>query len=284
MDLTSKYFHNRFKIRWGKALKFLSNLDQDLQLSVRNSLRDLWTHTSTALEGNTLTLGDTSFVLNEGLTIGGKSLKDHQEVLGHAKAIEIIYELLSNPSITVDDLFRLHKSILTEIVVDIYKPVGGWKEEPNGTYSLNADGKTVFVEYASPLNVPELMNEWLDLLNGFSNGLDENQALEAYAKLHLSFVGIHPFYDGNGRMARLLANIPVLQSGHVPIMIDRTRRQEYITGLSSYQQSVEQLEKESALINENSAFNEFKTFCKSCWELSLEVVQEAHRIQSKRNF
>lgn len=76
-------------------MKFLSNLDRDLQVSVRNSLRDLWTHTSTALEGNTLTLGDTSFVLNEGLTIGGKSLKDHQEVLGHAKAIEIVYELLA---------------------------------------------------------------------------------------------------------------------------------------------------------------------------------------------
>lgn len=265
-------------------MKFLSNLDQDLQVSARNSLRDLWTHTSTALEGNTLTLGDTSFVLNEGLTIGGKSLKDHQEVLGHAKAIEIIYELLAKSIITAEDLFRLHKLILTEVVVDIYEPVDGWKEEPNGTYSLSADEKTVFVEYASPLNVPELMNRWLDLLNGFSNGLDEDQALEAYAKLHLSFVGIHPFYDGNGRMARLLANIPVLRSGQVPIMIDRTRRQGYIIGLSCYQQSVGQLEKDSILINENSAFGEFKTFCKSCWELSLDVVREAHRVQSKRNF
>lgn len=264
-------------------MKFLSNLDQDLQVSVRNSLRDLWTHTSTALEGNTLTLSDTSFILNEGLTIGGKSLKDHQEVLGHSKAIEIIYELLSKSIITAEDIFRLHKSILTEVVVDIYKPIGGWKEEPNGTYSLSVDGKTVFIEYTSPLNVPELMNRWLDLLNGFTNRLDENQALEAYTKLHLSFAGIHPFYDGNGRMARLLANIPVLRSGHVPIMIDRTRRQEYIIGLSYYQQSVGQLEKVSMLINENSAFDEFKIFCKSCWELSLEVVREANRVQRKRS-
>lgn len=264
-------------------MKFLSNLDRDLQLSVRNSLRDLWTHTSTALEGNTLTLGDTSFVLNEGLTIGGKSLKDHQEVLGHAKAIEIIYELLFKPIITTEYLFQLHKSILTEVVVDIYKPVGGWKEEPNGTYSISSEGKTVYVEYASPKNVPELMNRWLDFLNGFPNELDENQALEAYTKLHLSFVGIHPFYDGNGRIARLLANIPVLRAGHVPIMIDRTRRQEYIIRLSSYQQSVGQLEKDSMLIEENTAYGEFEKFCKSCWSLSMDVVQEAHRIQSKRN-
>lgn len=283
MDLITEYFHNCFENYKGKTLKFLSNLDQDLQLSVRNSLRDLWTHTSTALEGNTLTLGDTSFVLNEGLTIGGKSLKDHQEVLGHAKAIGIIYEFLFKPTITVEDLFWLHQAILTEVVVDIYKPVGGWKEESNGTYCISSEGKTVYVEYASPKNVPELMNRWLDLLNGFSNELDEQQALESYAKLHLSFVGIHPFYDGNGRIARLLANIPVLRAGHVPIMIDRTRRQEYITKLSSYQQSAGQLEKDSILIEENAAYGEFEKFCKSCWELSMNVVQEAHRIQSKRN-
>lgn len=264
-------------------MKFLENLDQDLQLSVRNSLRDLWTHTSTALEGNTLTLGDTAFLLNEGLTIGGKSIKDHQEVLGHAKAIEIIYDLLAKPIITAEDLFRLHHSILTEVVVDIYKPVGGWKEEPNGTYSLNSEGKTAYVEYTSPKNVPELMNRWLEFLNGYSKELNEQEALSAYSKLHLSFVGIHPFYDGNGRMARLLANLPVLRAGYVPIMIDRTRRQEYITRLSAYQQSVEQLDKDSMLIEENRAYSEFEKFCGSCWELSLDVVREAHRIQGLRD-
>lgn len=264
-------------------MKFLSNLDPDLQQSVRNSLRDLWTHTSTALEGNTLTLGDTSFVLNEGLTVGGKSLKDHQEVLGHARAIEIIYELLTKEIIRAEDLFRLHQSILTEVVVDIYKPVGGWKEEPNGTYSISTEGKTRYIEYTAPKNVPELMNRWLDLLNGYSDELDEGEALNAYAKLHLSFVGIHPFYDGNGRMARLLANLPLLRAGHVPIMIDRTRRQEYIIRLSSYQQSVGQLDTENELIETNDAYNEFEKFCGSCWELSVEVVREAHRIQDKRN-
>lgn len=264
-------------------MKFLENLDRDLQQSVRNSLRDLWTHTSTALEGNTLTLGDTSFVLNEGLTIGGKSIKDHQEVLGHAKAIEIVYELFHKPVIVAEDLFRLHKSVLTEIVIDIYKPVGAWKEEPNGTYSIDPDGKTVYIEYASPKDVPELMNRWLELLNHFSKELDELEALEAYSKLHLSFVGIHPFYDGNGRMARLLANLPLLRSGYVPIMIDRTRRREYIEKLSTYQCAVGPLKNDTILIEENASYSEFEIFSKSCWQLSLEVVQEAHRIQSLRN-
>jgi hypothetical protein len=66
-------------------------------------------------------------------------------------------------------------------------------------------------------------------------------------------------------------------------MIDRTRRQEYITKLSSYQHSVGQLDTDSMLFEENDAYGEFETFCGSCWELSLDVVQEAHRIQSLRN-
>lgn len=263
-------------------MKCLSNLDQDLQLSVRNALRDLWTHTSTALEGNTLTLGDTSFVLNEGLTIGGKSIKDHQEILGHAKAIEIIYELISKEIMIADDLFRLHQAILTEVVVDIYKPIGGWKEESNGTYSINADGKTVYIEYAKPNEVPELMIKWLELLNSFTVELDEQKALAAYSALHLSFVGIHPFFDGNGRLARLLSNIPVLRSGHVPIMIDRTRRQEYIASLSAYQHTVGQLTKSSQLIDKNKAYNDFEKFCGSCWQLSLDVVHAAYAVQDKR--
>ena len=161
-------------------MQFLDNLDNDLKLSARNALRDLWTHTSTALEGNTLTLGDTAFVLNEGLTIGGKTLKEHQEVMGHAKAIELIYANLSKSFIDENDLFLLHRAVLTEVVVDIFKPVGAFKEEPNGTYSRNKEGKTVYVEYASPKDVSILINKWLTLLNSFQVDLNEDQALSTY--------------------------------------------------------------------------------------------------------
>ncbi len=70
-------------------LYFLENLDKDLQTALIIQLRNLWTHTSTAIEGNTLTLGETAFVLEEGLTISGKPLKDHEEVVGHARAIDL---------------------------------------------------------------------------------------------------------------------------------------------------------------------------------------------------
>ena len=71
-------------------LNFLNGLDEDLRKALIDQLRNLWTHGSTAIEGNTLTLGETAFVLDEGLTVSGKPIKDHQEVLGHARAIDLV--------------------------------------------------------------------------------------------------------------------------------------------------------------------------------------------------
>lgn len=73
---------------------FLKDLDKDIRDALLIQLRNLWTHSSTAIEGNTLTLGETAFVLEEGLTVSGKPLKDHQEVVGHARAIDLVYGLI----------------------------------------------------------------------------------------------------------------------------------------------------------------------------------------------
>jgi Fic family protein len=133
-------------------LKSLATLDPDIQRSLMAQVRDLWTHGSAALEGNTLTLGETKFVIEEGLTVSGKPLKDHEEVVGHARAIELIYELLDTwpgRPITEEQLFDLHRAVQTGVVTDIYKPIGGWKLEPNGTYAVDADGSQTFIDYAA---------------------------------------------------------------------------------------------------------------------------------------
>ena len=91
---------------------FLQDLDNDIREALLAQLRNLWTHTSTAIEGNTLTLGETAFVLEEGLTISGKPLKDHKEVVGHARAIVLIYDLIRRESdLTEKDLFDLHNAV-----------------------------------------------------------------------------------------------------------------------------------------------------------------------------
>lgn len=139
---------------------FLNNLDNDLCKALLAQFRNLWTHTSTAIEGNTLTLGKTAFVLEEGLTIAGKPLKDHQEVVGHARAIDLMYEIIQEKGdFTEADLFAMHKAVQTEVVVDVYKPVGGWKKEPNSTVGV-VDDKQVILEYGPPGDIPRLMENW----------------------------------------------------------------------------------------------------------------------------
>ena len=265
-------------------MKFLDGLDSDLKAALLAQLRDLWTHTSTALEGNTLTLGETAFVLAEGLTVSGKPLKDHQEVVGHARAIELLYGLLGRlEPITEDDLFLLHRAVQTSIVTDIYQPVGAWKRQPNGTNALTTEGKQTFIDYASPADVPIMMKDWLTILNSvLSISLNESDALTAYADLHQAFVRIHPYADGNGRMARLVANLPVLKSGFPPVLIDRTRRRDYLQWLSAYDLQVGPAKVGSAILPESDLRDSFQQFCGQCWQASLELVAEIHNRQQAR--
>lgn len=259
--------------------KFFLDLDGDIRESLIEQLRDLWTHTSTAIEGNTLTLGETAFVLNEGLTVSGKPLKDHEEVVGHAHAIELLYGMLEKEALSEEDLFILHKAVQTENVMDIHQPFGGWKVENNGTYVLK-NGERKFINYVEPAKVPALMNKWLGLLNSHTGVLSKEEVLAVYAELHIAFVTIHPFADGNGRMARLLANLPVLRAGFPPIIISNGKRLDYITILSEYQFE------SSAPTNNDLVpgdMSDFKKFIKSEWSESLALVEDAYKEQEKRD-
>ncbi len=266
-------------------MKFLDGLDNDIKQNLLAQLRNLWTHTSTAIEGNTLTLGETAFVIEEGLTVSGKPLKDHEEVVGHAKAIDLIYELVKqSKEILEQDLFKLHKAIQTERVADIYKPVGGWKVEPNGTYAVSETGKQVFLEYAKPEDVHVLMAKWLKRFNELCvSSTDRQKLISVYTELHISFVRIHPFFNGNGRLARLLANLPVLKSGFPPIVIEKEKRQQYIRILSAYELAVGQLKLNDELLPEPELLEEFKRLCFEGWEQSFQLIDEAKKIMSKRN-
>ena len=265
---------------------FLQDLDNDIRDALLIQLRNLWTHTSTAIEGNTLTLGETAFVLEEGLTISGKPLKDHEEVVGHARAIDLIYDLIRRKSdLTEKDLFDLHKAVQTERIIDVYKPVGAWKVEPNSTVVVSGDTQTIF-EFAAPKDVPELMQSWLAI---FQETCKENAAnkeaaaLTAYVYLHVSFVRIHPFWDGNGRMARLIANVPVIRAGYPPIIIPKERRQEYIEALSEYHLAVGTVTAESELLLEIDKLDRFKQFCAESWSESIKLVDDAYKKQQERN-
>ncbi len=264
---------------------FLKDLDNDIREALLVQLRNLWTHTSTAIEGNTLTLGETAFVLEEGLTISGKPLKDHEEVVGHAKAIDLVYDFIRRKSdLTEKDLFDLHNAVQTERIIDVYKPVGAWKAEPNSTVIVSGDDQIIF-EYASPKDVPELMQSWLALFQNTckEKTLNREEALTAYVFLHISFVRIHPFWDGNGRIARLIANIPVIKAGFPPIIIPKERRQEYIEALSEYHLAVGTVTARSKLLPDVDKLDRVKRFCAESWSDSFKLVDEAHKKQKERN-
>lgn len=259
---------------------FYEGLPADLRDQLLKRLAAEWTHESTAIEGNTLTLGETHKVLELGLTIGGKPLRDHQEVYGHARAIELIYEMLGR-QITSEDLFALHRAVMPLSAVDSLNPVGDWKKDFNGTTGV-VDGKSVYMEYAAPADVPRLIERWLADFNKTQRLERPAQAVAAYARAHLVFVRIHPFFDGNGRMARLIANLPVLAAGFPPILVPMSRRAEYIDLLWRYQNAVGRIGRWSRLLLPHPALRQFETLLLSEWKKTTLLVEETQQLALKR--
>ncbi len=265
----------------GKSL-FFEGLSPDIRDALVKQIAAVWTHDSTALEGNTLTLGETVKVLELGLTINGKPLREHQEVYGHARAIELIYRLIRQPAVTEADLFNLHRAVMDKSAMDVLNPVGDWKQDFNGITGVS-QGKSVYMEYATPMDVPHLMTRWL---KDFNSALDKASkpatAITLYTWAHMSFVRIHPFFDGNGRMARLIANLPVLRGGYPPIVIPREQRGLYIDLLWEYQNAVGQTKRGSQLLPRHQAIHRFEVLLKAEWKETASLVEQARQREAAR--
>lgn len=176
------------------------------------------TYASNALEGNTLNLAETKVVLEDGLTIGGKPLKDHYETVGHAKAFDKIFELASNATITEDDIKLLHKLF--------YEKIDSEKAGKYRTSQVIITGSDV--ELPKPDELNQKMQEFIMQLPKLKEKL---HPVEYAAMVHIIFVNIHPFLDGNGRVARLLMNLALLQNGYNIVVIPPVVRADYILAL-----------------------------------------------------
>ena len=260
----------------GVARSFLAGLSETRKLELMKQLRAVWTHDSTSLEGNTLSLGDTMAVLEYGLTVKGKPLKDHQDVVSHAKGVDFVQSLIGKRKIAVEDVLTLHRIVMGEGTRDIYRPVGEWKREDNGTYGVEG-GKSVYMAYAAADDVPALMASWIKAFNRSIRGArNQAAALEAYVFAHVSLVRIHPFFDGNGRLARLLANIPVLSAGLPPIVVPAEARMEYIKALWDYQRAVGRaIPVDRELLPEQERLDGFRRLVTDWWRVTLDLVSAA---------
>ncbi len=188
--------------------------------SFRDWLRVEVTYTSNAIEGNSLTRQETGLVL-EGLTIGGKPLRDHLEALDHAEAFDFMLDLAQGTSpFTEGDLRSIHHLVLQRSApqhAGRYRDIQVWIR---GSAHMPP----------SPVEIPALM---ADLFREFYAALPHEHPVSLVARFHARLVHIHPFADGNGRTARLAANFQLLRAGYpVAILLpDQAARKGYFAAL-----------------------------------------------------
>lgn len=243
--------------------------------ALKQRLKIDWTYRSNAIEGNTISLADTAFIIENGLTIKGKSIVEHNEIIGHARAIDLVYDMIEQKSINKEDLCLLHKAVQTDFVIDSECPIGSYKMQANGRYVKMPNGKYEHCYYPDPDDIEHLMGLWFGDFEKLEKLESFDSCVEAYTNMHLSFASVHPFFDGNGRLARLVANIPLLKSGFLPIIIDNNEREEYINLLSSYNLATKPLDKQSQkLIERNEEYHSLATFFKEQYKNSQQLLDE----------
>lgn len=225
-----------WKIDLGYRAEFQSTFErlyqkkQDLQASrplpnialnkIRESLSIEWTYNSNSIEGNTLSLRETQMVLQEGITIKGKSLREHFETYNHDKAIDYLFSIINDDYVLRSiDILSLHSLVLRSIEEDFAGRIrnGGVRISGANFVPPNAN------------KVSDLLDELIDFIN--TNPLELND-IELAAVFHHKLVWIHPFFDGNGRTVRLAMNLLLMRCGFPPAIILKNDRKKYYEALN----------------------------------------------------
>jgi Fic family protein len=179
-----------------------------------------WTYNSNAIEGNTITLRETQLILEEGVTVKGKSLREHFETFNHHKAISFLYKLAdASEPVRGIDILKLHEIVLNNI-----------EEHYAGrirTGNVRINGANFTPPAAS--KVSGLFDELIEWIQLNPEGLD---MISLATLFHHRFVWIHPFFDGNGRTVRLAMNLLLLRNGYPPAIILRADRKKYYEALN----------------------------------------------------
>src|SRR3989344_136247 len=239
-------------IRKKDELERLRPFDQAALHKLQETFRVELTYNSNAIEGNSLSLSETKLVLEEGVTIGGKTLKEHLEAINHSKAIDFVESLVHKREITEADVLNIHAIILDKI------------NPPNAGFYRSGSVRISGTAYTPPnaAKVPGLIQEVYRLLNTKSG-----EPIEIAAIIHQKFVDIHPFIDGNGRTVRLLLNLYLMRNGYPPVILLKVERKKYILTIMKGQ-----LERN---------FKPFVNFVAKAVERSLDIYLDALGISQK---
>ncbi|MDP2039116.1 MAG: Fic family protein [Ignavibacteria bacterium] len=222
-----------------KEIDAFHPLPVDVEERILQKLRLDWNYNSNAIEGNTLSYGETYVLIMDELTAQGKPLKDSLYMRGHNKAINYLINFVRNKEELTEAAIReLHKTILVEpyeidAVTADGKPTkrtvtpGAYKTQPN--HVKTATGEMHY--FATPEETPAKMQ---DLMTWYRKTREDKEVhpVVLAAFFHHHFVSIHPFDDGNGRMARLLMNLLLMQSNYPPVVIKTKDKNNYYLALS----------------------------------------------------
>lgn len=219
-------------------LDILRPISDENMMRFNQKIRLDWNYHSNSIEGNTLSYSETKSFLLHGITAKGKPFRDYLEMKGHNEALKILEDIANKEvKITENRIKEFHKLILVEPYIDETAEInpGVYKENHNYLYTNTGER----IDFEPPAEVPRLMNE---LINWLNNHIEVPQRqkkkyhlhpLLIAAGFHAQFIKIHPFGDGNGRIARIIMNLILMMTGYVPAIIKLDDRDLYYSALNS---------------------------------------------------
>ncbi len=199
-----------------------------------------WNYHSNNIEGNKLTYGETKTFLLHGITANGKPLKDHLEIKGHNEALLLLEDIIKEDrNITENFIRELHVLILKESyynksvstsgqIIERKIEVGKYKTQPN--HVLTQTGEIHY--FANPEETSAKMFDLIEWYKKINNDINVHP-LNTASLFHYKFISIHPFDDGNGRLARILMNLILMQNGYPPVIIKTEKKEDYYRALQS---------------------------------------------------
>lgn len=219
-------YREEFEATFDRLYEKLAMLNKNRPLpkvalqKIKEALSIEWTYNSNSIEGNTLNLRETQMVLQEGITIKGKSLREHFEAKNHEKAINYLYNIISDDyELRAIDILSLHGLVLRTI-------------EDDFAGRLRNSGVRISGANFIPPSANKVSNLFDELLNFMlQNPLNLND-IELATVFHHKFVWIHPFFDGNGRTVRLAMNLLLMRKGFPPAIILKNDRKKYYDALN----------------------------------------------------
>lgn len=243
-----------------KKLKELRPLNKVELERIRRDFIIESTYNSNAIEGNTLTLRETALIIQEGITIGQKSIKEHLEAIGHKDAAYFVEEIAT----TTEELnSKTIKEIHSLVLVNDMENKGKYR-------SVDVKVTGSLVETSNPLDIE---NDMENLLKNYKCWIINDNPLEGIARFHLEFETIHPFIDGNGRTGRLLINLELIKLGLLPINIKFKDKEEYYNCFDEY--------------NKNQSINDLVnlivSYEKDELEKYIEIIKQKEIVEKIRN-